>query len=91
MIKTSAAISQKTNNSPAPANAVRESASHRTPRRHSGGDNKTLMTTKKPSPKSATGIPNTRDCGDVVTAVQLSSPLPEHARIVASVKCAMVM
>lgn len=91
MIKTSAAISHKMNSSPVPANTVRESASHRALRRHTRGDDKMLMTTKKPSPKSATGIPNARDSGDVVTAVQLSSPRPEHARIVASVKCAMVM
>src|SRR5664280_744351 len=91
MIKTSAAINQRTNNSPAPANAVRACAIHRALRRHTGGDDRTLMTTKKPSPISTTGIPNRRDWGDVVTAVQLSSPVPEHARIVVSVKCAIVM
>jgi hypothetical protein len=48
------------------------------------------MAMKKARPSTATGIPNTYDCGLVVTLVQFTRPLSEHPASGLSVKCAMV-
>jgi hypothetical protein len=91
MMRISAATSQRTKSTPTTESVGREMASHRSGRPHIGDEFKILITVKYPSPSITTGIPNAYDSGDVVTFVQLSSPVPEQAKMVGIVKWAMVI